>query len=126
MFETIDRIQALPESAVREDLKPFLAKTFANGKTYGPYQTPEAFVQAVLKRQKGLKPQFEAFVKQLQAERDFNLGRSRELPSWGEYLGTAAKDAKMEAIGDLVDTKAFGYGNQLIQKLNALKAKKAS
>lgn len=120
LFETIDRIQGLPDAEIRAQLKPFVDKAFAGGQAYGPYANPEAFMQAVLARKSTLKTNFTQFVARLQAERDFNLGRAKELPTWGEYVGTAVNDAKQEQIGALVDTELFGYGNQAIQTIKKL------
>ncbi len=122
--ETIARIGRIPDAQVKAELQPFLAKAFANGGTWGPYQTAEALTNAVLARKGGLAGKFDAFVVGLQQERAFNLGRSGQVPSWPEYVATQVGDKKIEAIGPLVDTPAFAKGNQLIQMLNQVMAHK--
>jgi hypothetical protein len=113
------RIAKIPDAQVKAELQPFLAKTFANGGTWGPYQTAEALTNAVLARKHNLVGKFEAFVVGLQQERAFNLGRGGKPKPWPAYVQTAIEDKKIEAIGPLVDTPAFAKGNQLIQALNA-------
>jgi hypothetical protein len=80
LFDAVGRIENLSEAQLREAIKPFTDKQFANGGTFGAYKTSDELVAAVVGRQKNLRAEFTGFVGELKAEREFQASREGKLP----------------------------------------------
>ncbi len=121
MFEAIERIQAIPDADIAADMKPFLDKTFAKGKTFGPYKSPNELVAAVLDRKAHLKENFERFVQDLKDERaGLAADKARFIPTMRE-LRTWLRDSWMHLGEWFVESPLLKKLNQHTQHKEAKK-----